>query len=343
VLKTTVIGSYPVPEWLKLHPTAETLIDALTVVLRAQEAAGLDVIADGELGRWDLTRNAPGGMIERFVRPLQGVQTELTRTQLEHFQARTAMSYRGRPAGVVIGPLGEGTLDLKRDFERARQLTCHPLKFTITSPYMMAKVLDDHYYTDFERLTLALADLLASQLRGVGADVVQVDEANLPGSPQDGELAAHAINRVLDAAESPERAVHLCFGNYRGQRIQSGDYSQLIDFMNRLRCDHLLVEMTRRSASEIERLREVAPPKRFGLGVIDVKDLQIEEPETVARRIEALAQRLGEERLAYVNPDCGLGVLPRVIADAKLRALVAGRDLFLGRQQTDHDQNTTLG
>ena len=154
----------------------------------------------------------------------------------------------------------------------------------------------------------------------------------LPGSPQDGALAAAAINRVLAGVEhGVERAVHLCFGNYGGQMIQHGDYGRLLDFMNRLQCHHLVLETTRRSPVELERLGEMRADIRLGLGVIDVKDLQIEAPDLVARRIERLVRGVGAERIAYLHPDCGLHVLPRAVADGKLRALVAGRDQFLGR------------
>jgi 5-methyltetrahydropteroyltriglutamate--homocysteine methyltransferase len=328
---TTVVGSYPVPEWLKQCSDEEALGDALTVVMDAQRRAGVELICDGELGRWDLERRAPGGMVERFVRPLQGVSAELTRGQLEAYRSRDEMAFRSAPPGVVVGPLGDGRLNLKRDWDRARARTEAPLKFTLSSPYLIAKTVADAHYGDLESLAMAFAELLAGQLAGIDAAVVQVDEPNLPGTPGDGALAAAAINRLLEGAEpGTERAVHLCFGNYGGQMIQHGDYGRLIDFMNALRCDHLVLETTRRSPQELDRLADVRDDIRLGLGVIDVKDLQIEPPELVARRIEALARRVGAERIAYLHPDCGLRMLPRTAADGKLRALVAGRDQFLG-------------
>ena len=332
-IRTTIVGSYPIPDWLKSHPNEETLIDAMTVVMRAQEVAGIDVISDGEIGRWDLDRNAPGGMVDRFIRPMTGVQSDLTRAQLEEFQARSDMAYRKEPAGIVAGPLGDGMLNLKCDWERAQEVTQYPLKFTVTSPYMLAKVVYNNYYTSFQELVMSFAEILSRQLKGISAAVVQVDESNLPGSPQDSGIAADAINRVLDPVTG-EKAVHLCFGNDSGQTIQQGDYDHLIDFMNALRCDHLVLETTRRPPDELRRLREVKSEIRFGVGVIDVKDLQIERPERVAQRIEVLAETLGEGRLAYVHPDCGLHMLPRVVAAGKLRALVAGRNLYLGRQKS---------
>jgi 5-methyltetrahydropteroyltriglutamate--homocysteine methyltransferase len=329
---TTVVGSYPVPEWLKQCSDEEALGDALTVVMDAQRRAGVELICDGELGRWDLERRAPGGMVERFVRPLEGVSAELSRGQLAGYRARGELAYRSAPPGIVVGPLGDGHLDLRRDWERARARTAAPLKFTVSSPYLIAKTVADVHYGDFEALTMAFAELLCGQLAGIDAAVVQVDEPNLPGSPQDGALAAAAINRVLAGVEhGVERAVHLCFGNYGGQMIQHGDYGRLLDFMNRLQCHHLVLETTRRSPVELERLGEMRADIRLGLGVIDVKDLQIEAPDLVARRIERLVRGVGAERIAYLHPDCGLRVLPRAVADGKLRALVAGRDQFLGR------------
>jgi 5-methyltetrahydropteroyltriglutamate--homocysteine methyltransferase len=234
---------------------------------------------------------------------------------------------------VVRGVVGPGSLDLESEWRQAARLTARPLKFTVTSPYMMAKLLHDVCYGDFAQLLDALAGVLADQVDRVAAAVVQIDEPNLPGSPQDALLAARAINRVLDRV-SGEGAVHLCFGNFGGQRIQRGDYPSLLGFFNALHCRHLVLETTRRPAAELEILGEIRPEIGLGLGVIDVKDLQVETPEEVARRIERLAGAFGVERIRYVHPDCGLAHLPRDVADGKLRALVAGRDQFLGQRRS---------
>ena len=135
-MTTTVVGSYPIPEWLRRCSNEEALDDALAVVMDAQRRAGVELISDGELGRWDLQRRAPGGMVERFVRPLEGVRTELTRRQLAAWRASGELAYRSAPPGVVVGPLGDGRLDLRRDWEFARARTTAPLKFTVSSPYL---------------------------------------------------------------------------------------------------------------------------------------------------------------------------------------------------------------
>jgi 5-methyltetrahydropteroyltriglutamate--homocysteine methyltransferase len=333
-LKTTVVGSYPVPEWLKASPSSQALNDAIRLILDVQERAGLDVIGDGELGRWDLARREPAGMVERFVRPMEGVKLGLTPNQREEFRADPATAYRANAPGSVVGPLGEGSLDLLREYEQAQAMTHLPLKFTVTSPYMLARVVADHHYQDLEQLALSFADVLAAQVRGVHAAVLQIDEPHLPGHPDHSQIAAVAINRVLDAAESGvSRAVHLCFGNFGGQMIQTGHYRKLINFLNLLHCDHVVLETTRRASNEIDSLKEIHEQIKLGLGVIDVKDLQVETTDVVAARIEMHAERFGYDRLEYVHPDCGLQVLPRTIADAKLRALVSGRDLFLGKER----------
>ena len=92
-----------------------------------------------------------------------------------------------------------------------------------------------------------------------------------------------------------------------------------------------MLETTRRSAEELARLADVDARKAFGVGVIDVKDLQVETSEVVAGRLEALAKIVGAGRIAYANPDCGLQHLPRDAATGKLRALVKGRDLYMGK------------
>ncbi len=331
-IRTTVVGSYPVPEWLRAHPTRQGLIDAIMVVLKTQELAGIDVVADGELARFDINHPETNGMIDYFIGKMTGIDVRLTREELDRFRAEESASYRPRPAGIVRGPVTEGTLHLPDDFAMARPLTTRPLKFTLTGPHMLAKVLMDAHYRSHRELALALADVLANQVRGISAEVVQIDEANISGHPEDSEWATEAINRVLQAIpHGIEKGVHICFGNYGGQSVQQGLWASLVPFMNRLQADHLVLEFARRGYSELEVLREVKPSIRLGIGVIDIKDNVVESPDLVASRIDQAARVLGGDRVAYVHPDCGFWMLPRTVADQKMRTLVAGRDLFLGK------------
>lgn len=333
-IQATLVGSYPVPRWLIASPGEQGLKDATAVVLHLQEVAGIDLAVDGELYRFDPDHPETNGMIEYFVRPMEGIRSAIRRSDFELFRSQSHLGFRRQPAGVVEGKIGEGTLDLVAAYARVAALSRLPIKFTLTSPYMLARMLLDTHYRDARALALALADVLAAQVRHIDAAVIQVDEANLPGHPEDADLAAEAINRVLDAVPRVP-AVHLCFGNYGGQRIQEGCWARLVGFFEEIHADHVVLELARPGYGDLERLREIGPKLRFGIGVIDIKTTVIESPDEVAARIEAAAGLIGAERIAYVHPDCGFWMLARSIADAKIHALVAGRDLYEGRRHSD--------
>jgi 5-methyltetrahydropteroyltriglutamate--homocysteine methyltransferase len=330
-IRTTVIGSYPVPDWLRAMPNSVNLRDAVMVVMKAQELAGIDVIADGELSRFDVSHPETNGMIDYFVRPMAGIETVLSRQELQSFRSRPGFAFRTQPAGVVRGPISEGQLDLPRTFDAVKSLTSAPLKFTVTSPYMLAKTLVDNHYGNLAKLVDALAEVLRQQVAAIDAPVLQVDEANLPGSPKDAPIAAAGINRVLSGSKR-EKGVHLCFGNYGGQTIQKGFFRELMPFFNALECDHLLLEFARRGDDELEVFRDLKPSISLGLGVIDIKDNEVESADEVAKRIERAVQVLGADRIRWVHPDCGFWMLLRSVADRKMRALCAGRDAFLGKK-----------
>ena len=331
MIQTTVVGSYPVPAWLRMYSNRDSLRDAILAIIKTQELAGIDVVADGELYRWDLNHAETNGMIEYFIRPLEGIRTELTREEVLRWREQQGMGFRAKPPGLVIGPIRSGLLDLHTDYLLYRDLTDRPKKFTVTSPYMLAKTLADEHYHDREKVTMAIADVLREQLEDIDAEIIQVDEANVTGNPDDGPLAAAAINRVLEGVRAT-KAVHLCFGNYGGQRIQQGEYKKLVAFLNALQVDHLVLEMARRPQDEINVLKDVESRIGLGIGVIDIKDNEVESPETIARRIQRAAEVLGAERIEYVHPDCGFWMLPRSVADAKMRSLVAGRNQYEGRE-----------
>ncbi|MDT7588550.1 MAG: 5-methyltetrahydropteroyltriglutamate--homocysteine methyltransferase, partial [Pseudonocardiales bacterium] len=282
-MRTTLVGSYPLPAWLRAAPSREGVLDATSVVLALQRRLGIELLTDGELSRFDVNHPETNGMIEYFVRPLGGVRSAVTRTDVARFAAQPHMGFRARPAGVVTGALDEGTLDLVGAYRTARSLAPGPLKFTVTSPYMLARTLLDEHYGDLRTLA-AIAEVLAAQVREIDADVLQVDEANVPGRPEDAELAAEVINTVLAAAPGAP-AVHLCFGNYSGQRVQRGRMHELYPFFAALRADHVVLEAARHDTEDLKILGEL-DNLRFGIGVIDVKDTQVETADQVAARIE---------------------------------------------------------
>lgn len=330
-MKTTVVGSYPVPTWLQMSSSREGLRDAMLAVIKTQEMAGIELVADGELYRWDVNHAETNGMIDYFLRPLDGVNTELSRDQLQAWKNTPGNEFRKKPPGIVVDALDHGTLNLNDDYQLYSGLTTLPKKFTVTSPYMLSKMVANEFYPSTEELVYALGDLLGEQVLEIDADVIQVDEANVTGAPQDGRIAAEGINRILRQVKTTS-AVHLCFGNYGGQTIQQGDYELLIEFLNALEADHIVLEMARRPDAELALLDQIDEHIKIGLGVIDIKDNCVESAEDVARRIEDAVAIVGAERIAYVHPDCGFWMLPRSVADAKMVALTKGRNLFSGSQ-----------
>lgn len=328
-IKTTVVGSYPVPAWLAAYPTQTNLVDAIMVIFQTQELAGIDVVADGELYRFDVNHPETNGMIDYFIQPMSGVETRLTHDELATFRMQAGMQYRTQPAGVVRDGVGPGSLNLPADFRMVRGLTDRPIKFTCTGPHMLAKVLMDTHYGDLPSLTMALAEVLRTQLEEIDADIIQIDEANISGHPQEHTWAAEAINHVLAGIQC-EKAVHICFGNYGGQTVQKGFWQDLLPFMNALQVDHLVLEFARRGYDELAHFQELRPEIGLGLGVVDIKDNEIESPDLITSRIEQAVATLGEERIRYVHPDCGFWMLQRSVADRKIAVLVEGRNQFLG-------------
>jgi 5-methyltetrahydropteroyltriglutamate--homocysteine methyltransferase len=110
-----------------------------------------------------------------------------------------------------------------------------------------------------------------------------------------------------------------------------GFWRDLVPFLNSLRTDHLVLEFARRGFDELDVLTDLDPKIGLGIGVIDIKDNEVESPELIASRIERIVKTLGADRLQYIHPDCGFWMLQRSVVDRKMRALVKGRDLFEGR------------
>jgi len=328
-IKTKVVGSYPVPSWLTANPSAPALQDAILVVLKTQELAGIDLVSDGELSRFDVNHPETNGMIDYFIRPMGGISSALTREDLAKFAAEQRMGFRTQPAGVVEGPLTEGTLNLHRDWQLFRGLSSADTMFTFTAPYMLARTLVDRQHGDIRALTMALAEVLRKQVESIDAPVVQMDEAHLTGHVEDAEWAHEPFNFALGGIQG-EKALHLCFGNYGGQSIQKGYWKDLMPFLNKLEIDHLVLEFARRGYDELEAFKELKPETKLGVGVVDIKDNEVEPTDVIASRIENAVNILGIERIKWVHPDCGFWMLPRSVADRKMTALAAGRDQFLG-------------
>ena len=329
-IKTTTVGSYPVPDWLTAFPGEQALVDATRVIFDTQRQAGIDLPTDGELYRFDFNHPDTNGMIEYFISSMQGIRTAVGRGDTENFRAKSTMAFRRKPAGVVESAIDEGHLNVLIDCERAAAVSGGPFKFTLTSPYMLARTLLDRHYKTFDQLLMALADVLARQVKHLPCTCIQIDEANIPGNPDDAGIAAEAMNRVLDAIDV-ERAVHLCFGNYGGQTIQKGTWESMLGFLNQLHCDHFILELAHRPESDLDVIKDVDKKYAIGIGVVDIKVNHVESAQEIAKRIEKAVSVLGPDRVQWVHPDCGFWMLKRSVSDRKIQALVQGRDLFLGR------------
>ena len=164
---TTTVGSYPVPDWLVALPSEQAVSDATRVVFDSQRQAGIDLPTDGELYRFDTNHPDTNGMIEYFVRPMGGTRAEFGRSETEEFAAMQTMGFRAKPAAVIDEALSEGSLYLLSDCTRAAAVAGGPFKFTLTSPYMLARTLLDHHYGDFEEMLMAVAGVLGQQVKGL--------------------------------------------------------------------------------------------------------------------------------------------------------------------------------
>jgi 5-methyltetrahydropteroyltriglutamate--homocysteine methyltransferase len=327
---TTVVGSYPLPDWLAAAPSEQALADAMRVVIHTQEQAGIDLVCDGELDRFDVNHPQTNGMIEYFVRPLSGVRPDIGFGEWLDYAKGAATRFRARPPGVVEAAIGAGSLNLPIACARGRALAGKPFKFTLTGPHMLAKMLHDRHYRDPEKLAHAIADVLADQVKRLDADVIQVDEANLPGHPDEWKWAAAAINKVLRAVPKKSKAaVHLCFGNYGGQSIQKGTWAKLLDYLNALKADHVVMETAHRPPQELAVFKELRKDIGFGLGVVDIKKTEVESADEIARAIERAEKILGRNRVRYIHPDCGFWMLKRNFAHVNLRPMVDGRDHYV--------------
>src|SRR5260370_22851297 len=224
-------------------------------------------------------------MIDYFVGSMAGVRTRMGRSDWETFAHSQSMGFRTKPAGVVVDQLGEGGLNLLADCAAAAAVARGPFKFTVTSPYMLARTLVDNYYRDFETLTMGIAQGMGMQVAGLVCACLQVDEANITGKPSDSELAARAINLLLDHVTG-EKAVHLCFRNYVGHTIQKGEWRSLIEFVNCLHVDHLVLELACRPEEDRDPLKDGGPKVKPRLGWAEGKSNRGVRPGAVASHID---------------------------------------------------------
>ncbi|HLI36444.1 MAG TPA: hypothetical protein VKV80_03790 [Streptosporangiaceae bacterium] len=325
LLPTTVVGSYPVPEWLGRLKTeyyqrrisAQHLGEIHDVVIKAaikdQELAGIDIVSDGELRR--------DNDIGYFLARIPGI----------HIPQRAKADYYDYYDAEVTRPLPEedgASLGLAADFAFTRQQTHRPVKFSFTGPFSLSRRIRDSAYPSTGGLVRALARRLNAEARSLaraGATLLQIDEPFLAGYREHAGLAIEAVNIVTDGV-GVTWALHVCYGNRYARPSWEGHYDFLFPAVKAAHVDQLVLEFARKGLDDLRLLREHSWDRSLGLGVIDVKSAQVETPGLVASRIRRALGYVPAERL-MINPDCGLRHLPPEIARQKLRAMVAGTAL----------------
>jgi 5-methyltetrahydropteroyltriglutamate--homocysteine methyltransferase len=339
-LLTSVVGSHAHPGWFvsgiaaaergEFGPAdlAEMLDDAVDLAIRDQEEAGVDVISDGEMRR-------AGFFTAEFYSHLTGVRALPPERRLGaggHDQ-----QHRFEVLEPIATPNGLGVI---QEFVAARSRTSRPLKVTLPGPYTLSGRLrtgPGEVYETRVAAAEAFVVILQAELRGLadaGATIIQIDEpspAIHPDAPAD--FAA-----LFKAAIEPVRGkvrlgAHLCFGNYLGRPLAPRSYRPILDAMLGFGVDELVLEFANREMAEVDLLRELTDAGRdVAAGAIDVKNSHLETADEVAARIEAvLATGVPANQLTLV-PDCGFSQTARWMTTAKLRALVAGRDLVRGER-----------
>jgi 5-methyltetrahydropteroyltriglutamate--homocysteine methyltransferase len=329
-LTTTVVGSYPQPDWLvdramlgkgvpRVRMRAMWRIpdehleqaqdDATVVAIRAMERAGIDIISDGEIRRESYSN--------RFATALEGVDVGQPAVITDRYGNQTQVPR-------VVGRIRRVRPVELRDMQFLRRHTDRPAKITLPGPFTMAQQARNEYYRDVEELAMAYAEVVnaeARELQAAGADVIQLDEPWLRNDPEGAKrYAVPAINRALAGLTVPT-AVHLCFG-YAAvvKRPKPTGYA----FLPQL-ADTIAAQISIEAAQprlDLGVLGDLAG-KTVILGVIDLSDPAVERVEQVTERIRAGLAWLPAERL-ILAPDCGMKYLPRETAFGKLCALSTG-------------------
>ena len=331
LLQTTVVGSYPQPDWLvdrealksqsvprvrmrELWRVPETFLeqaqdDATIVAIRAQEQAGLDIVTDGEIRRESYSN--------RFATALEGVDVDNPGTALDRSGHRN-------PVPRVVGPIRRKHAVQVDDLLFLKRHTKRLTKVTVPGPFTMAQQAQIEYYDGSRELAaLDYAAAVNQEIRDLfahGADIVQLDEPYMQARPDEARAyGLKALNRALEGV-SGTLAVHICFGYAAIIHTRPSGYSFLPELAG-CSCAQVSIE-TAQSNLDCAVLAKLSG-KKILLGVIDLSDMTPETPQQVAARIRRALPHVDAKNIV-VAPDCGMKYLPREVADAKLRAMVEG-------------------
>jgi len=336
VLQTTVIGSYPQPEWLVDHELLKAKVvpriraagiwrvadpfldeaqnDATLLAIRDQERAGVDCITDGEMRRESYSN--------RFGTSLEGIDT--TRPFIRKIDGYEI------PMPRIVGPIRRpGPVEVE-DLRYLKDNTERTAKITLPGPFTLSKQACDDYYQDPEAVAMAYAEAVnaeAHDLEAAGADVIQLDEPWLRQDPEGANrYGIKVINRALQGI-TVTTAIHLCFGY---GFIVSADKPKAYAFLSRL-ADCTVEQISIEAAQPHLDLGILADlsAKTIVLGVVDLSTNEIETPATLADRLRPALQFVAPERL-IAAPDCGMKYLTREAAFGKLQAMVKAAEVVRG-------------
>jgi 5-methyltetrahydropteroyltriglutamate--homocysteine methyltransferase len=329
LLPTAVVGSYPQPDWLvdrealagrvprvrapeiwRVPPPLrqQAQDDATRLAILDMEAAGVDIVTDGEIRRESYSNH--------FATALQGLDVDDPGETIGRTGQATAVPR-------VVGPIRRPAAVQARDVAFLRRHSRRVVKATLPGPFTLSQQAQNEYYADDRDLAMAFAEVVRQEvldLFAAGADIVQLDEPWMQARPEAARrFAVEAIDRALRGAPGIT-AVHMCFGYADAVKDKPHGYSFLPE-LARCSADQISIEAAQPRLDL--RVLESLGSKQVLVGVIDMGDPQVETPAVVARRIRAALEHLAPDRVV-VAPDCGMKYLRRDVALAKLTAMVEG-------------------
>lgn len=324
---STLVGSYPQPEWLidreklagRFPPRtrarelwripdaflAEAQDDATVLAIRAQEAAGLDVITDGEIRRESYSN--------RFATALEGIDIDNPGTALDR-------SGHPNPVPRIVGKIRRKHPVEVDDVAFLRAHTDRLIKMTVPGPFTMSQQAQNDYYPSEEEAAIDYAGAVNEEIRDLfaaGADIVQIDEPYMQARPEKArKYGLSALNRALDGITGTT-AVHICFGYAAVIHERPSGYSFLPE-LAACSCAQVSIE-TAQSGLDCAVLTGLAG-KKIMLGCIDLADMNVETPETIIARVKRALPYVRKEDV-ILAPDCGMKYLPRDVAFGKIQSM----------------------
>ena len=360
VLPTALIGSLPRPSWFtaKLGDQSflrammdsnyrEQYIDTVSVYLREQEIAGLDICTDGdahfdeEIGGQSWT-SYPLFHMDGFDRlnpkpaimKTGGVAFPMGHILHDYLEARVMPK--------LVGPIGRGDLQYAAMWKAAQRMTNRPVKFGTITPELLAAAFTDEYYKDPVERIYALSDAIneeLTELANAGCPVIQMEEPQIHMIPARGpvfgkldmpKMVEVFNNTVKGLSDTTEVWCHTCWGNPSQQRMFSEiqEYTPSLEFLNQVDADVLTFESCSSNRTELEQIGQYITEKKIAIGVIDHHSLQIEKPDDIAAHIRDALKHIPAERL-ILSSDCGMGRegMSRRHARYKMVALVQGTNI----------------